>query len=437
VRDDHHHIVPVAKRDFVQTTQRTLTKRMRTLAAGHYVVGITALKALIIVRKFLFDLGANQTFEYAEVALAQTRLDPQFTTGRRRDTACRIARAQGIAAVQRAEFDVSHSLRKQSCLAHTGVRQRGIGMPLHTALAIPQRLTVADQNELSHLVGDGQWVMSNGFLRITHRPSLITVSEHYRPLLFGILTRRMTPDPATLIIVIGIAFVAYTLFALSGFGANLVTVPLLGHFYPLTFAMPMLALLDAGAAMRVGFQSRGHLLRRELAFMLPWLLAGMVAGTTLLVKLPSALTLGTLGTFIMAYGIYSLGGRTNNRLPQWSVAPASFAGGVLSALFGTGGAVYVTYLSARGHDVHQVRSTITVLLIITALARIALFALYGLYAQENVLLFALAVAPAMLAGVYLGHRLHLNLSKRTLTRCIAIMLIASGASLLIKIIVGA
>ena len=243
----------------------------------------------------------------------------------------------------------------------------------------------------------------------------------------------MTLDLNTLLIVTSIALVAYVLFAISGFGSNLVSVPLLGHFYPLTFVLPMLAVLDIAAAARISFQSRGHLLRHELAWLLPCLAAGMVIGTTLLVNLPAPLTLGTLGAFIMAYGLQTLSGRqVDYRLPQWTAVPAGMIGGVLSSLFGTGGPVFVTYLRARGHDPLQVRSTIAILLSVTALARVVLYTLYGLYAQQNILLFALAVAPAMLLGVYIGHRLHLNLSKQRLLQCIAALLVASGASLLFK-----
>jgi uncharacterized membrane protein YfcA len=240
-------------------------------------------------------------------------------------------------------------------------------------------------------------------------------------------------EPATLLLITAIAFVAYVLFALSGFGSNLVTVPLLGHLYPLTYVLPMLATLDFAAAMRIGFQSRGHLLKRELLWLLPSLGAGIVAGTTLLVNLPEAITLGTLGALILAYGIYSYKERPLRlRLPQWSALPCGIVGGVLSALFGTGGPVYVTYLAARGHDPREVRSTITVLLSLTALTRIGLYTFYGLYAQQNVLLYALAAAPAMLAGVWLGHHLHIKLSKRRLIQCMAVLLIVSGASLLLR-----
>ena len=44
-------------------------------------------------------------------------------------------------------------------------------------------------------------------------------------------------EPDTLLLIAAIAFVAYVLFALSGFGSNLVAVPLLGHLHPLTFML--------------------------------------------------------------------------------------------------------------------------------------------------------------------------------------------------------
>jgi uncharacterized membrane protein YfcA len=240
-------------------------------------------------------------------------------------------------------------------------------------------------------------------------------------------------EPNTLLLITAIAFVAYTLFALSGFGSNLVTVPLLGLLYPLTYVLPMLATLDFAAALRIGFQSRGHLLRRELVWLLPSLGIGIIAGTTLLINLPPTIVLGALGGLILAYGIFSFADRPLRlRLPQWAALPCGIAGGVLSSLFGTGGPVYVTYLAARGHDPREVRSTITVLLSVTSFARIGLYLLYGLYAQDNVLLYALAAAPAMLLGVYLGHHLHLNLPKRRLVQCMALLLVASGCSLLLR-----
>ena len=91
----------------------------------------------------------------------------------------------------------------------------------------------------------------------------------------------------TLLLITAISFVAYVLFALSGFGSNLVTVPLLGHFLPLTFVLPTLALLDFFAAARIGFQSRGHLLKGEIGWLLPSLGLGIVAASTIVPSLAS------------------------------------------------------------------------------------------------------------------------------------------------------
>ena len=240
-------------------------------------------------------------------------------------------------------------------------------------------------------------------------------------------------DVNMLIIAAAIVLVANVLFALSGFGSTLITIPLFAHLYPLTFVLPMLALLDSTAALRLGFQSRGHLLRYELAWLLPGMAAGMIAGVVLLIRLPAHWVLGTLGGVVAVYGLYSLSGRgIEFRLPQWAAIPVGLVGGVLSSLFGVGGPLYVMYLTARGHDPLQVRSTITTLLSVTTVVRVVLFALYGLYAQDGILLFALALAPAMLLGLYAGHRLHLNLSKQRLMQSIAVLLIASGASLIVR-----
>ncbi len=242
----------------------------------------------------------------------------------------------------------------------------------------------------------------------------------------------MLPDAPMLVLASLIALAAYLLFALSGFGSTLIMLPLLAHFYPPAFVLPMLALLDSTAALRLGFQSRARLLTPELAWLLPGMAAGMIVGVALLVNLPPRLTLGLLGAFVAAYGLYTLSGRSlRSRLPQWSAVPIGLVGGVLSSM-GVGGPLYLVYLSARGHDPLAVRSTIITLLSVTTLTRVILFALYGLYAQEGILLFALALAPAMLLGLFIGHRLHLNFSRERLVKCIAALLTLSGAALLVR-----
>ncbi|HEV7820644.1 MAG TPA: TSUP family transporter, partial [Burkholderiales bacterium] len=117
----------------------------------------------------------------------------------------------------------------------------------------------------------------------------------------------------------------------------------------------------------------------------------------------------------------------------WALPIGAF-GGVISALFGAAGPLYVIYLGARGLDPAQVRATMSVVFIITTGTRIILFALAGLFAQQGVLTAAAIFAVPMLAGLWLGHHMHLNLSRRRLMQVIGALLILSGGSLVVRAI---
>ena len=45
---------------------------------------------------------------------------------------------------------------------------------------------------------------------------------------------------------------AYVVFGLTGFGSTVVAVPLLAHVLPLTFAVPLIMLLDLAATVMLG-----------------------------------------------------------------------------------------------------------------------------------------------------------------------------------------
>jgi uncharacterized membrane protein YfcA len=58
--------------------------------------------------------------------------------------------------------------------------------------------------------------------------------------------------------------VGYFIFAITGFGAALLTVPVLSHFLPLPFVLPLAVLLDVGASFIVGIRFHREANRREL-----------------------------------------------------------------------------------------------------------------------------------------------------------------------------
>ena len=57
----------------------------------------------------------------------------------------------------------------------------------------------------------------------------------------------------------------YFIFAITGFGAALVTVPVMSHFLPLPFVLPLCVMLDVAASLVVGVRFHSDADWRELS----------------------------------------------------------------------------------------------------------------------------------------------------------------------------
>jgi len=235
----------------------------------------------------------------------------------------------------------------------------------------------------------------------------------------------------TLVAVGLIVTLGYTVYGFTGFGASIVAVPLLAHFLPLRFAVPMMLVFDLLAGFLLGLKNRGHVDRGELLRLLPFLLTGMVIGAALLAKAPDRWLLVVLGGFVFGYASLNLLRRSNPALisTKWAI-PAGVAGGVFTALYGTGGPIYTMYLARRLADKSVLRATIGTLILIAALARLVLFTASGFYSQRGLLPLAFALVPCALAGYLAGSHLHVRLPARRVAQGIWLLLVAAGASLL-------
>src|SRR5262252_5981548 len=109
---------------------------------------------------------------------------------------------------------------------------------------------------------------------------------------------------AAMIAVVLVTFVGYLVFGVTGFGASPITIPVLAQVFPLTFVLPLTALLDLSSALALGLHTRRDASTRELLVLLPFTLAGLVLGVTLLVNLPVRAALLALGLFGCAYAIH-------------------------------------------------------------------------------------------------------------------------------------
>lgn len=228
-----------------------------------------------------------------------------------------------------------------------------------------------------------------------------------------------------------IVTVAYTVYGLTGFGAAIIAIPLLAHFFPLRFAVPMMLVFDLFAGLLLGLKNRRHLDRQELLRLLPFLLIGMAAGVTLLVQASERWLLIVLGAFVLGYASWSLLSKAVPApvSPRWA-APAGMIGGAFTALYGTGGPVYMIYLARRLPDKTVMRATIGVLIFGTALVRLVLFSGSGFYAQPGLLALSFALLPCALLGYLGGSHLHAHMSTQRAVQAVWLLLMAGSSSLL-------
>ena len=225
---------------------------------------------------------------------------------------------------------------------------------------------------------------------------------------------------------------AYVIFAISGFGSTLIAIPLLAHLFPLKFAVPVVVVLDAVASFSQGFRLRHGLNRHDVLPMLPFLVAGMLIGVSILVSVPGDILLPILGVLVAAYGLYyAIRRESAFRFGRWMAAPFGLLGGTTSSVFGVGGPFYVMYLAGRGSTPEQIRATMPFIFMFTTVGRILLFSIAGLM-NRDVLITAAMLIPVMFAGLWYGNRLHLNISREHAVRVIGTLLTLSGVSLLLR-----
>lgn len=228
---------------------------------------------------------------------------------------------------------------------------------------------------------------------------------------------------------------AYVVFGLSGFGSTVVAVPILAHFLPVSFLVPLMVLLDMACAALIGSAGREHVSKPELKRLVPFMLVGFVVGVTVLVGAPDAYLRAALGVFAVGVGIHAMLnpalGRTIS--PLWSV-PAGVIGGAVATIFGAGGPIYATYLSGRLRDKTELRATISALISISAFSRALVYAAGGLLLHKAIFVGMVLFAPFVWIGFQIGRRIHVGLTQVQMRRAIGAILVCTGLSLLLRVL---
>ena len=227
----------------------------------------------------------------------------------------------------------------------------------------------------------------------------------------------------------------YAVRAVSGFGAGVIATPLLTFVLPLPVTVPLITVLGMFAGIRQIVRDWRMIAWKEIAIFVPGSLIGVALGLYLFTALDQVLLARALGAYIVGYALYSLFAtrllKRRIALPRWIVHAVSLAGGLVATIFGgLAGAIYATYLDALDLSKGVFRVTMSATLLVLALLRSAGYAATGVFKPEDAVLIAAAIVP-LAAGTLLGDRLHDRLDPATFRRAVGILLLASGAGLLV------
>jgi uncharacterized membrane protein YfcA len=243
----------------------------------------------------------------------------------------------------------------------------------------------------------------------------------------------MPADWPTLAALALTAFLGAVVYGVTGFGAALVTIPLATHLVPLPFALAMFAVVDLVNALRVGLENPRQAVKGEVARMAPMIVIGVILGVTTLVNLPRDAGMLALGLFVTLYALYSLTRPASvGVVSQRFAYVAGLAGGITSTLFGAGGPPYAIYLSHRPLAKEAFRATLALTSICSIGLRVLAFLVTGLLADPQVWIAAAVALPAALLGLSTAVRIFRRVSRTTLIRLVALLLLATGGSLLVR-----
>ena len=241
---------------------------------------------------------------------------------------------------------------------------------------------------------------------------------------------------ADIVLIMCILMSAFFIRGITGFGSALISVPLLALSQPLQFAVPLVLALDFTASLLLGGLNRKQANWAEIKTLLPFGMIGACAGAYALLTLPTAPVLLTLGAFTMFFGFRNIFGlQPVGKLSRAWAVPAGLIGGGAGALFGTSGPPYIMYLTRRLLDKGEVRATFSWLFTIDGGFRLALFVYAGLLLDAKLqLAYALGLVP-MAFGLYLGNKVHLDMTSEGMLKVVGALLVLNGAVLFLKVAV--
>ncbi len=240
--------------------------------------------------------------------------------------------------------------------------------------------------------------------------------------------------PEGLIIANLAVFAGFAIRGLTGFGAVLVTLPILAAWMPVKVAVPLIAVLSIVNGVWLTWRARKWVALREYRLLLVGGLPATLAGLALFHFGSDGLLRRILGLAVIGVGLWLASRRPSEGERQGSDAAGLTAGltsGILGGLFGASGPPVVLYLATRQLEAVSFRATLLLFLTSVDLLRTLGLATSGAL-TPSLCLAGLGLYPVSLLGSWCGERLQRHLPEALFRRAVGCLLVILGASLALQ-----
>ncbi len=229
------------------------------------------------------------------------------------------------------------------------------------------------------------------------------------------------------LLIAAVIFLAAFTQGVTGFGSGMVAMALIPLFLDLRDAVPVVALLSLATHGSIMLGLREHIDRSRVLPMVLGALLGVPVGVGALKTLDAGLLELVLGSILVGYVLFALGGGDRRR---WTVGDrwgllAGCLGGVTGGAFNTSGPPVIVYVTLKDWDKDAIKASLQVFFVTISLTAIPLHALVG-NIQLRHLPMAGAALPTLLAGVFVGTRVYDRIDGQAFRKVVLVGLAAMG-----------
>lgn len=235
-----------------------------------------------------------------------------------------------------------------------------------------------------------------------------------------------------------VIFIATVFRSAFGFGESLVAVPLLALWIPLNVAVPLSVLMSVTIAGVVVVQDWSKIHFRSAGGLILCTLIGIPLGLLLLVNVDERIVKATLGVIIIVFSIYLLLGKQLKELKTDSLGwlfGCGLLAGILGGAYGLNGPPLVIYGAKRRWSAQHFRATLQGYFLIASIVGMIGYWFTGLLVPIVIHYYLLSL-PVMLPAVFIGRVINHRLHGESFFKYVYFVLLAIGAFLLVKAVIG-